>query len=113
MSLVDLSNELAIGIDIGGTNTKFGLVNHRGQILTQGDIPTDKTPDIEDYIEDLFNALQPEIVKAGNKPVRGIGVALRMATIIQVRSTTLPTFRGEVLCHWQNSSVTVSTCPAH
>jgi len=74
MSLVDLSNELAIGIDIGGTNTKFGLVNHRGQILTQGDIPTDKTPDIEDYIEDLFNALQPEIVKAGNKPVRGIGV---------------------------------------
>ncbi len=75
MALVDLSNELAIGIDIGGTNTKFGLVNHRGEILTQGDIPTDKTPDIENYIEDIYAVLQPELEKVGSKrSIRGIGV---------------------------------------
>jgi len=75
MSLTDLSNELAIGIDIGGTNTKFGIVNHRGEILAQGDIPTDKTPDVEDYIEDLYAALQTELKKGGKKTsVRGIGV---------------------------------------
>ena len=31
--MIDLSNEFAIGIDIGGTNTKYGIVNHRGQII--------------------------------------------------------------------------------
>jgi glucokinase len=29
MSLIDLSKQVALGIDIGGTNTKFGIVNHR------------------------------------------------------------------------------------
>jgi len=40
---MDLSNELAIGIDIGGTNTKYGLVNHRGQIIEKGELKTDDT----------------------------------------------------------------------
>ncbi len=29
---IPISQQYAIGIDIGGTNTKFGLVNHRGDI---------------------------------------------------------------------------------
>ncbi len=33
---MDISNELAIGIDIGGTNTKYGVVNQRGDILQAG-----------------------------------------------------------------------------
>ena len=32
--------EYAIGIDVGGTNTKFGIVNHRGEISNRGDILT-------------------------------------------------------------------------
>ena len=36
MSLVDLSKQVALGIDIGGTNTKFGVVNHRGEVLEKG-----------------------------------------------------------------------------
>src|SRR3712207_7556264 len=39
--IMDLSNEFAIGIDIGGTNTKYGIVNHRGDIVTKGEIKTD------------------------------------------------------------------------
>jgi hypothetical protein len=27
------SPNYAVGIDIGGTNTEFGIVNHRGEIL--------------------------------------------------------------------------------
>ena len=34
---MDISKELAIGIDIGGTNTKYGIVNHRGEILKKGE----------------------------------------------------------------------------
>ncbi len=38
MSLIDLSKRVALGIDIGGTNTKFGVVNHRGEVLEKGSI---------------------------------------------------------------------------
>jgi activator of 2-hydroxyglutaryl-CoA dehydratase len=34
--------EYAIGIDIGGTNTVFGVVDHRGDILYRGAISTRK-----------------------------------------------------------------------
>ena len=40
MSVIDLSKEIGIGVDIGGTNTKYGLVNHRGEILEKGNIKT-------------------------------------------------------------------------
>ena len=43
---MDISNDLAIGLDIGGTNTKYGIVNHRGEILQQGDLRTDLYPTI-------------------------------------------------------------------
>jgi glucokinase len=32
--------KLSIGIDIGGTNTAIGVVNHEGKILVQDEIPT-------------------------------------------------------------------------
>ncbi len=33
---------LAIGIDIGGTGTKFGIVDRDGNVLFHGDISTKK-----------------------------------------------------------------------
>lgn len=75
MSFIDLSNEIAIGIDIGGTNTKYGIVNHRGEILYRGDLPTDKSPYVEDFIEDLYQTIQPIITRIpGIAKVRGIGI---------------------------------------
>lgn len=41
--------ELAIGIDIGGTNTKYGIVNHRGEILRKGELRTDAYPTVDSY----------------------------------------------------------------
>jgi glucokinase len=38
MSLIDLSKQVALGVDIGGTNTKFGIVNHRGEVLDKGNL---------------------------------------------------------------------------
>ena len=72
---MDISNELAIGIDIGGTNTKYGFVNHRGEILQQGELRTDKYPKIEGFIDALFNTLQP-IIKSSAKTnvIQGIGI---------------------------------------
>jgi glucokinase len=73
--MIDLSNELAIGIDIGGTNTKYGIVNHRGEILVKGEIKTEGYAEIADYVTALHKVLLPimnEHLKDGR--FKGIGV---------------------------------------
>jgi glucokinase len=75
MSLVDLSKHVALGIDIGGTNTKFGVVNHRGEVLEKGNIRTDAYPTVEEYIDALYEAVHPLIESYGKeKNFDGIGV---------------------------------------
>ncbi len=75
MSLVDLSKHVALGIDIGGTNTKFGVVNHRGEVLEKGNIRTDAYPSVEEYIDALYEAVHPLIESHGKeKNFDGIGV---------------------------------------
>src|SRR5262245_2620771 len=67
--------EFAIGIDIGGTNTVFGIVDHRGDISYRGAISTRKHDNVPAYIEELYQALQPAIEQAGGiGNIRGIGV---------------------------------------
>src|SRR5215207_2123833 len=73
--MIDLSNEFAVGIDIGGTNTKYGIVNHRGEIVEKGDLRTDGYIEVEDYIEALYKTLSPIIkVHANEGKVKGIGI---------------------------------------
>lgn len=75
MSLIDLSRQIAIGIDIGGTNTKFGLVNHRGEILAKGSIKTEEYRQVEDFIDALYTNIKPLIDKAAeHTTLDGIGV---------------------------------------
>ncbi|MEE6186739.1 ROK family protein [Niabella digestorum] len=75
MSVLDLSHEVAIGIDIGGTNTKYGLVNHRGEILEKGDIKTDAYPTVKDFIDALYDAIKPIIDKhKSNTRLVGVGI---------------------------------------
>jgi glucokinase len=72
---IPISQQYAIGIDIGGTNTKFGLVNHRGDITYHGSILTHQHDKVEDFIEDLYAALLPAINDSGGAEfIRGIGV---------------------------------------
>ena len=72
--MLDISNDHAIGIDIGGTNTKYGIVNHRGQIVFEGSIKTDTYPIIDDFINALYEKLQPEIEKLKDVNIVGIGM---------------------------------------
>jgi glucokinase len=72
---IPISQQFAIGIDIGGTNTKFGLVNHRGDITYHGAILTHKHERIEDFIDDLYEAIIPAINDSGGiEVIRGIGI---------------------------------------
>ena len=65
----------AIGVDIGGTNTVFGIVDKRGQILKNGSIKTGTHADIGDFLDDLTIALEKLIKEVGTKEeIMGIGV---------------------------------------
>lgn len=57
-----MTQQLAVGIDIGGTNTYFGLVDEHGKILFHDKVPTDNfsTP------EDLAAVVSEHIKKAKN-----------------------------------------------
>ena len=72
---MDISNELAVGIDIGGTNTKYGIVNHRGDILVKGDLRTDAYTEVEDFIEALYEKLHPVMLEQEEHgTIKGIGI---------------------------------------
>src|SRR4051812_24849915 len=73
--MIDLSNEYAVGIDIGGTNTKYGIVNHRGEIIDKGELKTDDFTTIESFIDALYNTLTP-IIETNTKDgkLKGIGI---------------------------------------
>lgn len=65
----------AIGIDIGGTNTKFGIVDRNGKILEQSRMLTNEYEDVEEFINDLATNLKPLIEKAGGHAnCAGIGI---------------------------------------
>ncbi|AZB21205.1 ROK family protein [Kaistella haifensis] len=75
MALIDLSKQIALGIDIGGTNTKYGFVNHRGEILEKGNIRTDEYEKVEDFIDALYQKISPLMKKHSNQTrLDGIGV---------------------------------------
>src|SRR5687768_13566952 len=67
--------KLAIGIDIGGTNTVFGIVNHRGNIKYRGALCTADYENVEDFLKALKKALRPAIDEVGGKKrIQGIGI---------------------------------------
>ena len=52
--------KLAIGVDIGGINTAFGLVDENGDLYAESVISTKKYPSVDDYpayVEDLCQAM--------------------------------------------------------
>ena len=52
----------ALGIDIGGTNTAYGLVDQTGNIIYETSVPT------TDFLkpEDLVNAIYTDLVSRHN-----------------------------------------------
>lgn len=66
---------LVIGIDIGGTGTKFGIVDHNGNVLFQSEISTKKHKEVDTFLDELHDSLAELITKAGGPGrIKGIGV---------------------------------------
>lgn len=64
-----------IGLDMGGTNSVFGIVDQRGTIKAQTVIKTKGYPDVNDYVKAAVDALQPALdVAGGIENVKGMGI---------------------------------------
>jgi len=69
-----MDNEIVAGIDIGGTNTVFGLVDKEGKIISRGTIITDTSPQAGDFVKKL--AAEVNMLLAGHKglTLKGLGI---------------------------------------
>ena len=50
-SKTNYTNALAVGIDIGGTNTVFGLVDYTGNLVSHDSIKTSHFQLVEDFVD--------------------------------------------------------------
>ena len=63
------------GVDIGGTGTKFGIVDNLGNVLSSDTMSTRGHADIHAYINELYDKLMILIDKVGGVGrIKGIGV---------------------------------------
>ena len=60
-----MENPYVIGLDMGGTNSVFGIVDQRGTIKAQTAIKTQAYPDFKDYVKASVEALQPALDVVG------------------------------------------------
>lgn len=70
-----MSKPYVVGIDIGGTNTVFGIVDARGVVIASSSIKTKKHSKIEDYIDELYVELT-KLMEANDAvdKIHGIGI---------------------------------------
>ncbi|MDD6210463.1 MAG: ROK family protein [Bacteroidales bacterium] len=69
--------QYVVGIDIGGTNSVYGVVDARGTIVASGSMKTGSYEQVEDYIDELVKGLEFMIRQVGGKElIKGIGVGV-------------------------------------
>lgn len=65
---------VTVGIDIGGTNTKIGVVDKDGKILTNTRITTTNYPKIAAFVAALDSEIRGLLEKAGDVELAAIGI---------------------------------------
>ncbi len=63
----------AIGVDLGGTNIKIGIVSSNGKILKKTSIKTEAHQGHEKVIENIKSGIK-EILKSNKQKIKGIGI---------------------------------------
>ena len=71
----NMEKPYVVGIDIGGTNTVFGIVDARGTIIASSSIKTGAYEDVNDYVDEVCKNLLPLIIANGGvDKIKGIGI---------------------------------------
>lgn len=76
--------EITLGIDIGGTNSVFGLVNAKGEVLFHQTIRTADYKDSRKFVRDIANAVSSKIkTDFSDSEFKGIGIGAPNGNILQ------------------------------
>src|SRR5512136_2244225 len=76
------TKEVAVGIDIGGTNTVFGFVDREGNILGEDRIKTGQYDEIEVYVAALYEKIMVARQKiTEDVEIIGYGIGAPMGNI--------------------------------
>ena len=71
----NIEKPYVLGMDIGGTNTVFGVVDSRGNVLASDFVKTHQYTDVNDYVAAICEKIVPMIDKFGGKnKIKGMGV---------------------------------------
>lgn len=71
----NMERPYVVGIDIGGTNTVFGIVDARGTIIANSSIKTGSYDKVEDYVDEVCKNLRALIIANGaTEKIKGIGI---------------------------------------
>lgn len=74
--------EVAVGVDLGGTNTIFGFVDREGNLLAEGNMKTSEYDEIEVFVAALYEKITVAGHKIGNGfEVIGYGIGAPMGNI--------------------------------
>ena len=64
--MTDMVKPYVVGIDVGGTNTAFGIVDANGKVIASSSIKTQQFgADLDAYINELHSALSKLIAENG------------------------------------------------
>ena len=69
------SKPYVVGIDLGGTNTAFGIVDAKGNVIASNSIKTQEHKELDKYMDNLAAAMLDLINKNGGiEKIKGVGV---------------------------------------
>jgi glucokinase len=66
--------KVVAGVDIGGTNTRFGLVDEKGKVLSESNFSTTDYPKINDFVTALCVGIKK--LTAANKEYKLMGIGI-------------------------------------
>jgi glucokinase len=66
--------KVVAGVDIGGTNTVFGIVDTEGKVLSEGHLKTTDYPEIKDFVKALGAGVKKLL--AGKKDLELVGIGI-------------------------------------
>jgi glucokinase len=66
--------EIVAGVDIGGTNTIFGLVDRTGKVIAESRLKTAGYPRIEDFVTALVSGINKLLIRRKGLSLKGIGI---------------------------------------
>ena len=91
MNQHEIQKKFAIGVDLGGTNTVFGIVDAQGTIVAQDAIKTQAYSTAESFVEAGALALKPLIAQAGGiGAIAGMGIGAPNANYYSGAIETAP-----------------------